>query len=114
MHRLVVSLSFGLFLVAAACGGRELKAAGEECVATSECDDGLVCDFGQTPAVCAEFTTEPPDAGPPPPDGPPGIDAPPNPIDAAAPDAMPIDAAPPDAAPPDAMPIDAPPPDAMM
>lgn len=107
MYRLAIIVA----LLAVACGDRDLKVSGEECVATSECAAGLVCDFGQTPAVCSEFTTEPPDAGPLPPDGPPAIDAPPSPIDAPP---TPIDAPPIDAPPPDAMPIDAPAPDAML
>jgi hypothetical protein len=90
----------------AACGGDDLKGQGEECFGSSECADGLTCDFGQAPAVCAPMQTPTPDAMP-------VIDADPN-----APDAPVgrIDAAPgtPDAAPgtPDATPapIDATPP----
>jgi len=96
----------GAMLVA--CGGGALKRAGEECVASSECEPGLLCDFGSSPRVCAPTSTDaaptrpdatPADAGP---DAPPmrdaavTIDAPPM-IDAALPDA------PPDAAPADAM-----------
>src|SRR5512134_832969 len=73
---------FVLAVSTAGCG-KDYKYAGDECVATSECAAGLVCDLGQDPAVCAEMTTDPPDAGPAPIDGPPGaIDAPPTPIDA--------------------------------
>jgi hypothetical protein len=72
-----------VFLVTAAGCGKDLRAAGEECVASSQCQAGLVCDFGQTPHVCADMTTDPPDAGPVPIDGPP-IDA-----DPTAPDANP-------------------------
>lgn len=43
--------------VVTACGGASLKEAGEECVASSECAAGLVCDLGQNPAVCAGNTT---------------------------------------------------------
>lgn len=43
--------------VVTACGGASLKEAGEECVASSECAAGLVCDLGQSPAVCAGNTT---------------------------------------------------------
>jgi hypothetical protein len=85
--------------------------AGEECHGSSECAPGLVCDFGQTPAVCAGNLTVPPDASPLPdappdqPDAPPTPDAPPGTPDAAptpdAPLAMP-DAPLPDAAVPDA------------
>lgn len=89
--------------------GKDYKYAGDECVATSECAPGLVCDLGQNPAVCAEFTTDPPDASPVPIDGPPGaidgpptpidgpptpIDGPPTPIDAPMIDATPLDATP--------------------
>ena len=42
-----------VLMVAAGCGNRQLKAAGAPCVATSECEEGLTCDFGQSPAVCA-------------------------------------------------------------
>ncbi len=112
----------------ASCGGDfELKAAGEICVASSECGVGLTCDFGVEPPVCSGQQTpgEPPDPGPGP-DAAPPVDAgdepnmpdaasPPDaaPLDAAPPiDAPPPDAAPPDAAPPDAAPPDAAPPDA--
>jgi hypothetical protein len=79
-------------VVAAGCGDRQLKAAGAPCVATSECEEGLTCDFGQSPAVCAggqsgggeaDAAVTPPDGGqvppvdgalPPPADA--GIDAP--------------------------------------
>jgi len=50
-------LSALLFAGAMACGGSSAKQAGETCVASSECGDGLVCDFGQTPAVCASMGT---------------------------------------------------------
>ena len=103
------SIASALLLGAAlvACGGGSLKAAGEECVASSECAPGLLCDFGSSPRVCAPTST---DASPGRPDAAPtdaGVDAPPvvPPIDAAVMiDAPPmIDAAPPADAPPDAM-----------
>jgi hypothetical protein len=80
------------------CGGeRTQRAAGEVCVASTECADGLVCDFGQEPARCAETGS----GGGPDPidaatfDGAPGtIDADLGPADAGAPDAEPPDAAP--------------------
>lgn len=89
----------GLILccVLAGCGSSALKRAGESCTASSECDNGLLCDLGAQPPVCADKGSI--DAAVPMPDG---SDAP---VDA-APDAPPIDA-PPDA-PPDAAPIDAP------
>jgi hypothetical protein len=97
----VLAITLGAFLPA--CGGTGLKAAGEECVAASECGAGLQCDFGSSPPVCSEESTLPnpadadpnaPDAGPPPPDAPPGTpDAPPAPPDARV-DAEPL---PPDA-----------------
>lgn len=104
--------AFLLVLAVAAAGcGKDYKYAGDECVATSECAPGLVCDLGQSPAVCAEFTTDEPDAAPagidaaPPIDGPPGtIDAPP--IDAPMIDAPMVDATPVDGTPIDSMPID--------
>ncbi|MBP6632811.1 MAG: hypothetical protein KBG28_14245 [Kofleriaceae bacterium] len=93
MRPLLLSL---FVLAAASCGGPSLKAAGEQCSGSSECELGLVCDFGQSPAVCASNTTVP-DAAPPRPDA-----------DPAAPDAG-IDAAPgaPDARPDAARPVDA-------
>ena len=98
-----------LFAICLAAGcGRELKASGEECVASSECEPGLVCDLGQSPAVCAGSTTRAPDAEPGAPDAPPAeVDAPPAPIDGPP---APIDGPPPpdaevpDAEVPDAMP----------
>ncbi|WP_428262212.1 hypothetical protein [Haliangium sp.] len=119
---------------AAACGGLEPKGDGESCYASSECDDGLTCDFGVNPPVCRSQQTpgtsrvdaapapSGPDAAPSGPDAAPnpsGPDAAAEPPDAAAepPDAAPEppDAAPepPDAAPepPDAAPE---PPDAMV
>jgi hypothetical protein len=94
----------GLILccVLAGCGSSALKRAGESCTASSECDNGLLCDLGQTPAVCADKGSI--DAAV---DMPDGSDAP---IDAAV-DAPPIDAPPIDAppdAPPDAAPDAAP------
>ncbi|HVK77176.1 MAG TPA: hypothetical protein VM734_27910 [Kofleriaceae bacterium] len=88
--------------VLAGCGGSSLKAVGEECVASSECADGLVCDLGQSPAVCAGNVTVVVDAAEPPidaaeADGPPGTDGPV--VDAAVIDAAVTDAR-----------IDAPPP----
>lgn len=95
-------ISVLVLAVSAAGCGKDYKYAGDECVATAECAAGLVCDMGQNPAVCAEMTTDPPDAGPLPVDGPPGaidappspIDAPPAPIDAPMIDAQMLDAAP--------------------
>jgi hypothetical protein len=98
------------FVLAAACGGTDPKQAGEECVASSECATGLVCDFGQNPAVCAGMGTPMPDANPdaPVPDADLTMpDAPAPPIDAPPIDAPPIDAPPPDAETPDAMAPDA-------
>ena len=60
MRPLLLSL---FVLAAASCGGPSLKAAGEQCSGSSECELGLVCDFGQSPAVCASNTTVP-DAAP--------------------------------------------------
>ncbi len=114
------------------CGGGSLKQAGEQCVSSSECDVGLVCDLGVTPHVCAstisvdareldaaDVDADPTDAAaidgprpidaPTPIDGPTAVDAPA--VDAPAVDAPPmIDAMPIDAMPVDAaVPIDAPP-----
>ncbi|HET6479553.1 MAG TPA: hypothetical protein VFG35_05835 [Actinoplanes sp.] len=121
-------LAFAISLVLGpgmtACSATDLKAAGEPCFASSECDVGLTCDFGSDPPVCRTQQTPPsggpvpdagsgmtPDAGPvvspdaggaPPDAGAPGPDAAPVPPDAAP---VPPDASvPPDAAtpPPDA------------
>ena len=77
------SLAWLAAAVLAGCGGSSLKEAGEECVASSECAAGLVCDLGRTPPVCAGNTTA--DAI--------EVDAPDLPIDAADPDGAAIDAA---------------------
>lgn len=96
-----------LLLAVVACGGDDRKGEGEECVASSECADGLTCDFGATPPVCRPMQTPVPDAAVGPvdaavpvidadplaPDAPPGTpDAPPLPIDASPPDGAAIDA----------------------
>lgn len=69
-----------LGLAVGGCAEREPKAAGEPCVASSECGPGLVCDLIAVPPVCSGHVTT--DAA--------VIDA--GPIDAARPDAA-IDAA---------------------
>jgi hypothetical protein len=48
----IVALGVGA-LGLAGCSKRSLKAAGAECNATSECEEGLTCDFGQDPPVCS-------------------------------------------------------------
>jgi hypothetical protein len=121
-HRVVLvaalasSLAAGVFL---ACNGTNGSlSAGDACHSSTECAPGLVCDFNQSPAICAGNLTPIPDGAPPPPDAPPGTpDAPPGPPDAApppdAPPGTPDAAALPDAPPPppDAAPVpDAPPP----
>jgi hypothetical protein len=87
----------------AACGGSSLKQTGESCNASSECDRGLVCDFGREPHVCASSSTQN--------DAAPVDDA--DVEDAGLDgqiDARPIDARPIDAPPPIDAAIDAPPP----
>jgi hypothetical protein len=114
MRPALLQLGWLAALVLGACGDPALKAAGDSCFASSECADGLTCDFGQDPPVCAGMQTAQPDAAPVPdappdqPDAAPVPDAPPGTPDAApVPDAPP---SPPDAAePPDAPPA---PPDA--
>jgi hypothetical protein len=93
----------GLILccVLAGCGSSALKRAGESCTASSECDNGLLCDLGAQQPVCADKGSI--DAAVPMPDADAGSDTP---IDAAPDAPPPIDAAP--DAPPDAAPIDAP------
>ena len=71
-----------------ACSSTSLKRAGEQCSASSECGNGLLCDLAMKPAVCADKGSL--DAPPPMADGPR--------IDAKIVDAKPIDA-PPDAPP---------------
>ena len=44
-----------LFVILAGCGSTSLKQAGESCVASSECDPGLLCDFGTH--SCAGMST---------------------------------------------------------
>ena len=81
-------------LLAAACGGTALRSDGQTCSASSECAEGLVCNFGVDPHVCASMGM------PPPPDAPEVIDAnanlpdvPPGTPDARVPDAPgPVDA----------------------
>lgn len=94
-----------------ACGGSDLKQSGESCIASSECDRGLVCDFGREPHVCATMATQN-DAAPDEDAGPDdaGLDAPPDGrvIDARVIDARVIDAPPPPDAAIDASLIDAP------
>lgn len=92
MRRLVIAALF----VGLGCAGPAPKAAGEACFATSECGAGLLCDFGQSPALCAGEGTggNPADAAPPGADGGnPADAAPPGMPDAAQPDASQIDAA---------------------
>ncbi len=123
MHRvrptLLITACAALAVPVASCADYTLKAQGEECFASSECEQGLLCDFGVSPHVCSPTQTDasPVDAYvPPPPDAEPQPDAPPHPdggdeIDAA----QDIDASsPPDAAPPAdaAPPVDAEVPDA--
>jgi hypothetical protein len=101
--RVVQRVLLTMFLATAlgGCGDKTLKAAGDECFASSECATGLTCDFGQDPPVCAGQQTTDPDGAPEPdarvtdaaplPDGALPIDAPPEPIDAPP---EPIDAPP--------------------
>ncbi len=49
-----------LSTLALACSGDELKAAGSQCFGSAECADGLTCDFGQSPSVCAPGQTDMP------------------------------------------------------
>jgi hypothetical protein len=117
-------LAFAIFMLLGpgltACATPDLKAEGEPCFASSECDVGLTCDFGSDPAVCRTQQTG---GGPSPdggitPDARPGVtpDAgdvvpPPDAGNVVPPDAGIV--VPPDAAvpPPDAAPV---PPDAAL
>ena len=42
-----------ILIALASCGSPALKKVGETCSASSECDNGLLCDFGKSPSVCA-------------------------------------------------------------
>lgn len=64
MRRWLLGIAVAAALTAA-CSSRSLKAAGEQCTATSECGAGLTCDFGVDPPVCANSQTVPVDAAPP-------------------------------------------------
>jgi hypothetical protein len=76
----------------AGCGDRPVKSQGEVCFASTECDEGLVCDFGADPAVCSGMGSGGGQA-----DAAPGpvVDGAPDAIDAGIPDATPFDAPPP-------------------
>jgi hypothetical protein len=50
-HRIALLL-FALVAGASACSNDSLKGAGEECFGSTECAEGLVCDFGSSPATC--------------------------------------------------------------
>ena len=82
MRRVVLAIVVPVAIaIGVACGSVGLKKAGESCKTSSECDDGLVCDLGADPHVCAGMGTPPP---------PPGVDAPP--ADTPGVDAPPVDA----------------------
>lgn len=51
--RILAVLALAAGLAGASCNKRDLKAAGAPCNATSECQEGLTCDFGQDPPTCA-------------------------------------------------------------
>jgi hypothetical protein len=118
-RRVVLTLVLAAAAACGACNGTSGSlTAGDECHSSSECGTGLVCDFNQTPAVCAGNLSPLPEAGPEP-DAPEveadaGIDAAPQPdAPPGTPDAAPVDASPPDAPPkPDAAVPDAALPDA--
>lgn len=98
---------YALLALSLSCGGGSLKSNGEQCVSSSECAAGLICDTTQTPHVCAgtslvdapEFKDAPPVVvdGEHPADSATPIDGHTTPVDAAV-DAKMIDAAMPDAA----------------
>lgn len=52
-----VGAALALAMAIAGCAERELKAAGEPCVASSECGPGLVCDLVAVPPVCSGHVT---------------------------------------------------------
>lgn len=84
-------------LASSACTETSLLGEGAECVASSQCQTGLICDLAAEPSVCTTEGSAPPqvDAAAPVIDGGPVVDAAPSQPDAAPP---PIDAAVPDAA----------------
>ena len=57
MRALVSSIAFAML---AACGG-DLGGDGDPCSTSAECDDGLLCDTTQSPAVCAKMLAPRPD-----------------------------------------------------
>jgi len=107
------SVRLGPWLLAATllgCGGSALKGEGEECVASSECQAGLVCDLGENPSVCRpnlsiDAPVDAPDLDAPDLDAP-DLDAPA--VDAPAVDAPVVDAPVVDAPAIDAPAVDAP------
>ena len=40
-----------------ACGDGNLAGEGKPCSTSAECADGLVCDYGKSPPVCASMLT---------------------------------------------------------
>lgn len=101
-------LSFVVLPLGLACGSADLKSAGEQCFGTTDCAEGLTCDFGQDPSICSSQQSGVLDAGTPDANlpladaDPTAPDAAPVPDAAATPDAAIPDAAVPDAAIPDA------------
>jgi hypothetical protein len=51
-----VRVLIALVLLAAACGSAPYP-AGHTCVSSAECGDGLLCDYGVTPHVCAGMSS---------------------------------------------------------
>ncbi len=48
------AIACAVLAVVVGCSGEEsLKASGERCVSSSECEPDLLCDMSQTPPVCA-------------------------------------------------------------
>lgn len=97
--RSIVFLALFLGMTTMGCADTSVQGDGEECFSSSECAEGLLCDFGATPSVCRAQQTG---GGP----VPVADAAPSTPVDGAPvlrPDAAPVipDAAPiiPDAAP---------------
>jgi len=54
IDRMKAAIACTVLAFVVSCSGVEsLKASGERCVASSECEAGLLCDLSQTPPVCA-------------------------------------------------------------
>ena len=61
MQRLILAFSF-MVVGAMGCSDDAAGALGDSCVASSECGEGLTCDFGRQPPSCQASQTPVSDA----------------------------------------------------